>query len=241
MKKLISTMLVALLLISMVACGGENPKLAEAKEGFNSISTQFNEVATLMNENKDEMDAELIDLMNELSDMLEKYGDMLENGDSLNDEQLDAIIGWFGTAEEGIAGVKADIETILAAEDTFPEALADVEAYEIPDVSNTAWQLAGGMIDGVEMEQADLDAILAACGGTFAFVFDVPGVVSMYNGETEFKGTCETIEENYVLYMEFEGYTYYGVFTVVNDTNVIIIANTEAPGTALYMTQIVEG
>ena len=142
MKKLISTMLVALLLISMVACGGENPKLAEAKEGFNSISTQFNEVATLMNENKDEMDAELIDLMNELSDMLEKYGDMLENGDSLNDEQLDAIIGWFGTAEEGIAGVKADIETILAAEDTFPEALADVEAYEIPDVSNTAWQLA---------------------------------------------------------------------------------------------------
>ena len=238
MKKLISTMLAVLLLISMVACGGENPKLVEAKEGFNSVSEQFNEVAAFLNENKDDISEELIDTMNQLSDLLSEYGTKFENGDALTDEQLDAVMAWFESTKEVLAGIKTDIENAITAADAFPEALANLDAYEIPDVSYTAWELAGGMIDGVEMEQEDLDAVLNACGGTFMFLFDAPGAVSMINGEIEFKGTYEALEENVVLYMAFEGYTYYGVFTVVDEETVMIIANTEAPGTALYMIPI---
>ena len=184
---------------------------------------------------------ELIDTMNQLSDLLSEYGTKLENGDALTDEQLDAVMAWFESTKEVLAGIKTDIENAIAAAYAFPEALADLYAYEIPDISYTGWQLAAGMIDGVEMEQEDLDAVLTACGGTFMFIFDAPGTVSMINGETAFEGTYEALEENVVLYMEFEGFTYYGVFSVVGDTTVLIIANTEAPGTALYMTQIDEG
>ena len=55
--------------------------------------------------------------------------------------------------------------------DDFPEALQNVETYEIADVSDTGWTLSGGMINGVEMEEADLLSVLEACGGTFEFLF----------------------------------------------------------------------
>lgn len=234
MKKLISALLAFVLLVSMVACGGENPKLAEAKEAFNGLSTQFNEIAALVNENKDALSSEAIDTLNQLSDMLNQYGEVLTNG-NVDDAQLDAILGWFGTAKDGLAVLKEDVETAISAEGVFPAALANLDAYEIPELTGSSWGLAGGMINGVEMEEEDLSAVLEACGGVFAFFFDAPGSVSMYNGETQYKGTYEALEDNAVLYMEFEGYTYYGVFTMVNDSPVLIIANTEAPDTALYL------
>lgn len=234
MKKLISTLLAFVLLVSLVACGGENPKLVEAKDAFNALSTQFNEIAALVNENKDALSSEAIDTLNQLSDMLNQYGEVLTSG-NVDDAQLDAILGWFGTAKDGLAVLKEDVETAISAEGVFPAALANLDAYEIPELAGSAWGLAGGMINGVEMEDEDLNAVLEACGGVFMFLFDAPGSVSMYNGETQYTGTYEAVEDNAVLFMEFEGYTYYGVFTMVDDSLVLIIANTEAPDTALYL------
>lgn len=250
MKKLISTLLAVLMLLTMAACGGTNPKLDEAIDTFNSLSDQFNEVAALVNENEGVIDADVIGIFNELSDMLDKYADTLENGEALDDTQLDAILGWFGTAKTSLVEVKTAVEIAVEAEkiiedetedeNVFPEALQSVDAYEVPDVSYTGWQLAGGMIDGKEMEQEDLDAVLTACGGSFMFVFDAPGVVNMYNGETVFAGTYETVADNFAVYMAFEGYSYYGVFTTVEDTVVLIVANPVSPETALYMVAVDE-
>ena len=44
--------------------------------------------------------------------------------------------------------------------------LLQVAVMEIPDLSGTEWNFAGGMIDGVEMEEEDLNATLETYGGT---------------------------------------------------------------------------
>ena len=122
----------------------------------------------------------------------------------------------------------------------FPAALKDVEVGQIPDIDLTGWNLSGGIIVGVEMEQADLESTLEACGGTFQFIFMQDKAVQMVNGEKSFDGTYEIVEDNYAIYAKFTGYEYYGVFSTVNDQTVLIIANTKVPETALYFTQIDE-
>ena len=42
--------------------------------------------------------------------------------------------------------------------------LLQVAVMEIPDLSGTEWNFAGGMIDGVEMEEEDLNATLETYG-----------------------------------------------------------------------------
>ena len=59
-------------------------------------------------------------------------------------------------------------ETTEAPTETVAEAgteaeggpLLQVAVMEIPDLSGTEWNFAGGMIDGVEMEEEDLNATL---------------------------------------------------------------------------------
>lgn len=126
------------------------------------------------------------------------------------------------------------------SDSVFPAALKDVQACEMPDVELTGWSLKGGMIDGVEMEQADLDAVLTACGGVFQFVFMSDQTLQMVNGEQTFDGTYEIVEDGYAIHATFTGYEYYGVFSKVKDLTVLIIANTNDSETALYFTQIDE-
>lgn len=145
---------------------------------------------------------------------------------------------------------KADTPTSGTAENTtegttesssvFPEALKKVDAYPIPDIANSGWELAGGMIKGVEMEESDLQSVLDACGGKFQFIFLDADKVQMINGENAFDGTYKSVEENYALDAVFEGYEYYGVFTQIDGETVLILANKAAPETALYMMQIDE-
>ena len=47
--------------------------------------------------------------------------------------------------------------------------LLQVAVMEIPDLSGTEWNFAGGMIDGVEMEEEDLNATLETYGGKVPF------------------------------------------------------------------------
>lgn len=243
MKKLISTLLVAVMLVSLVACGGENLKLAEALEAYNGVATQYNDVAALINDNPGILDEESFASFAEMSDLLVQYNALL-TGDSIPDDaKLDEIIAWFGDAKAELASSKSVIEEMIAGgnANAFPAALANVNAYEIPDIELTGWQLAGGILDGVEMEQAELDAVLAATGGVFQVIFLSDGVAQLVNGETALEGTYTADDENVVLTMEFPGYAYYGVFTVMgDDTVVLIIANTEAPTSAFYLVPIDE-
>ncbi len=258
MKKLLAAvLLVAMILMCFASCG-ENPKKQETIDAFNKTSTAFDEVATLINANADSIDDEIISVYKDLSALLTEYKELLESDTELTDEKYDEIIAWLGTAHTAVSDAKTEIETALAAltaeveteeavvteevvESVFPEALANVPAYEVSDIALTGWQLAGGMINGVEMEQADLDAVLAACGGTFQFIFLSDGQAMMVNGEVAYEGTYEAIYENAALYLAFDGYEYYAVLTEVNGALVLIAANTADSTTALYFSLIEEG
>lgn len=122
----------------------------------------------------------------------------------------------------------------------FPEALSNVEAIPVPNLEYSGWKFSGGMIDGVEMDQSQADAILEACGGVYQCGFLNEGKAMMINGEKTFDGTYKVIQDNYAIELIFDGYEYYGVFTSVNGENVLILVNKQEPETAIYMTYIDE-
>jgi len=126
------------------------------------------------------------------------------------------------------------------AADFFPESLSNVTAYPIEDMSLTGWQLAGGMIDGVEMEEADLTALLSNANGKIEFVFTDDKNVQMITGLNTIDGTYSLISEDMIIHMVFPEIEYYGVVTVVSETTVFMIADPKQPGSALYLSQIDE-
>lgn len=122
-----------------------------------------------------------------------------------------------------------------AADSAFPEVLADVEVLPIPDLSYTGWTFAGGMADGQEMEEADVQQILDACGGVFIFIFGDSGNVEMMNGEASFPGTYSVTADGYIIDTVFEGFEYYGALTNVEEEPVLILVNKQDSTVALYM------
>lgn len=124
--------------------------------------------------------------------------------------------------------------------DFFPESLSNVTAYPIDDMSLTGWQLAGGMIDGVEMEEADLTALLSNANGKIEFVFTDDKNVQMVTGLNTIDGTYSLTSEDMIVHMVFPEIEYYGVVTVVSETTVFMIADPKQPGSALYLSQIDE-
>ena len=128
----------------------------------------------------------------------------------------------------------------VTAADFFPKSLSNVTAYPIDDMPLTGWQLAGGMIDGVEMEEADLTALLSNAGGKIEFVFTDDKNVQMITGLNTIDGTYSLISEDMIVHIVFPEIEYYGVVTVVSETPVFMIADPKQPGSALYLSQIDE-
>lgn len=125
-------------------------------------------------------------------------------------------------------------------EAVFPAALEDVEALPIPDLSYTGWALSGGIVDGQEMEETDVQEILDACGGCFNIIFSDNGNVTMENGAQSFPGTYTATSDEYFLDIVFENYEYYGAFTDIEGVTVMILANKADSETAFYMTTLEE-
>lgn len=148
-----------------------------------------------------------------------------------------------GGADTGSkAPANSDTASTPSEENTnvFPEALTNVAAYPVANVEQTMWCCAGGMIDGVEMEEEDLTAIYTAMGGTFNFYFQDGNKIQLINGEKALDGTYTVKAESYIIDAVFEGYEYYGVFTQVNDAPVLIMCNKTDSTTAFYFSMIDE-
>lgn len=120
--------------------------------------------------------------------------------------------------------------------------LKDVQIYAISDVNfaNTSWEFRGGMIDGVEFEQEDVDGILASMGGKFVFSFGDEGVVNLENGAEVFEGTYTVVADDSFVYSVFENYEYYCAFTTVGEEVVLIAMSKTEPGQAYYF-GLIEG
>ena len=119
--------------------------------------------------------------------------------------------------------------------------LLQVEVMEIPDQSGTEWSFAGGMIDGVEMEEDDVNTSLEAYGGTLQLVFGDDGAVTMVQGVGNVEGTYEYSDDNSAIKMTFDfGGTelvYVGYLSEVGDT-ITLIAMSDMNGyDGLYFVQ----
>ena len=140
--------------------------------------------------------------------------------------------------------VTQEVQTQEVQTQEVAEAPAETTAeavMEIPDLSGTEWNFAGGMIDGVEMEEEDLNATLETYGGTLQLVFGEDGAVTMVQGGGNAEGTYEYSDDNTAIKMtlDFGGteVTYAGFLSEVGDT-VTLIAMSDMNGyDGLYFVQ----
>ena len=149
------------------------------------------------------------------------------------------------TKTEAPADDTAEDEADEGEEDEMAEifnTLKDVQIYAISDVNfaNTSWEFRGGMIDGVEFEQEDVDEILASMGGKFIFSFGDEGVVDLENGAEVQEGTYTVVADDSFVYSVFGNYEYYWAFTTVGEEVVLIAMSKTVPGQAFYF-GLIEG
>ena len=107
MKKITSLLLALIMCMSLVACGG--PDKQPAIDAFNKASDAYDEVATIINENPDAYDQEVIDAMIEMANLLNQHKELLESDTEIDEEQLNEMIAWYGTVDEWVADVKAEL------------------------------------------------------------------------------------------------------------------------------------
>lgn len=119
MKKLTSLLLALVMCFSLVACGGgsapSGPDKQPAIDAFNAASTAFDTVAAEINANVDVIPQELVDVCVDMAGLLTEYKELLEGDQEIKQEDLDAMIEWFGTVESWTAEAKAEVEAYIAA------------------------------------------------------------------------------------------------------------------------------
>ena len=70
---------------------------------------------------------------------------------------------------------------------------------EIPDLADTTWDFAGGMINGTEMTEDEFNTALSSTyGGQLSFVFDGNGNAQMVQGGGSLNGTYEVRDDGLV-------------------------------------------
>lgn len=134
---------------------------------------------------------------------------------------------------------EAATETVSGTEEGGP--LLQLGVVEIPDLSGSVWNLAGGMLDGTEMEQEDLDATLETYGGSLQFVFGDDSTVTMVQGGGQAEGTYEYNEDNTAIQMTLDvdgtEITYNGFLSQVGDTLTLIAMRDMGGYDGLYFIQ----
>ena len=128
--------------------------------------------------------------------------------------------------------------TTVAPADGLPAALSGITKIDVPSLDYLGWELSGGMVDGVEMEEADVQTVLDNFGGLMQFIFLADNAVILSNGQDALESTYEVTDN--VLFMDFNEYKYHAVFTEVSGVTVMIVANDTDPNSALYFTVIDE-
>lgn len=109
-------------------------------------------------------------------------------------------------------------------------------------IVGTEWGFSGGMLDGTEMEQEELDETLETVyGGKLNIVFDDEKNISMVQGGGTLKGTYSPTEDIHVMGIVFdndgEELVYAGLFADVDGTEVLMLFADDSGKNAIYFTQ----
>ena len=104
----------------------------------------------------------------------------------------------------------------------------DLANAETPDLAGTTWSFVGGCLDGVEMEQEELDYTLEQYGGKLDLAFAEDGTVQMVQGAGAWDGTYEYLEDGGIsMNIDADGtaLNYTGIFSMVGDQLVLMLLN----------------
>ena len=104
MKKLIAFVLVLVMCLSLVACGG--PDKNTAIDAFNEANTAFAELANKVNADNDLVSAEDVEVLQEIIEKTIEYSDLLKSDEEISEEKINEIVNWGKEVKETIAEIK---------------------------------------------------------------------------------------------------------------------------------------
>lgn len=106
------------------------------------------------------------------------------------------------------------------------------------------WTLTGGMLDGVEMNDTDVEQVLENYGGILQFVFNEDETVDMIQGGGYLEGTFSVADDGYSMPMVFDNagtqLSYVGIFVQVDNSMVLVLLPDDSGQNALYFSMIDE-
>lgn len=117
--------------------------------------------------------------------------------------------------------------------------------WEFKRLPNTGWNFAGGILDGVEMGEADIRASLELWGGRLCIIFEDNGeTVDMLQGGGMVTGSVSLAEDGYLMNLVFQSeesqLSYIGALAVVENVPVLLLFSDTSAQNVLFFTHISE-
>lgn len=254
MKKLMVLIVTAVMCLSLMACGGvPEEKLSAVDADLEKIQslyqdtktilekangTGYDDVQAIYNENKPVLDG----IKADIDEMKKTFS---ENRDNYEEEAIDNILEENKKMITALENMKSETgKSISEIESAIKEteelskqgALANVDIYEVPDLDGTTWTLAGGIAEGTEMEDADLEAVLDSVGGQSDYLFAAGNSAQLITGMGNVNGSY--VSDGGLIQISFDnGVVYDAAFTVIEDQTVMIVIADGDLNTGLYYVQ----
>lgn len=140
-----------------------------------------------------------------------------------------------------------------SAADNSEQNAADMQAFlsnfamigPSEDLFYTGWEFAGGLVDGVEMNDKDASDFLSLYGGKLQLVFEDMEQISMLQGGGLLSGSYTVADDGVTMKIVFDNkgtdLTYAGLYVYNADNVPVILLLPDASGkNALYFTRIDE-
>lgn len=122
----------------------------------------------------------------------------------------------------------------------LPESLQSLEKTSVDNLSYTSWWLVGGMADGAELTDTDMDDLNEMFGGTFTLLFQEDTKVNISAGENFAEAVYELSDNNRSIFIENENAMAKGVFVSIDGVPTMLMVQKDSPNVILYMQQIDE-
>lgn len=216
MKKLVGILMVMLLSVTLVACGGVDKQ--PAIDAFNNATSVYDALVNEINADISAYPQELIDVMMEMSEALLENKAVLEGDQELTQEQIDSMIAAFGDVENWAKETSSELANLknVAVEEPEPTeapvATKTPEPTEAP-VATEAPESTAAPESAADNRQPAIDAFNKAVTAYDALVDKINANPEIYpNYVVELMATMEAPLTNCKAILESD--------TVLTDENV---------------------
>lgn len=228
-KKIVALMLGVVVALSVTACGGNADK---DKKADSSAAVGEETPETTDDSSSGENDAEAADDSSSEADAGEAA-----DGSSSEEEAADD-----SSSDTQADGESQDVAEGEVSEDMW-NLIEQLSLLEPTDaLIGTEWSLCGGLIDGVEMDQAALDKSLELYSGKLDIVFDDDENIRMVQGGATLKGTFGVSQaDERILGIVFDNngsdLPYVALLADVDGEQVLMLFSDDTGRNAVYFTQ----